>query len=106
MERHTRDSLWEDPDETPRHSLVWLFDDSSSGGSTPLNKNSNKEPDTDDRMFLKVEDEETSDPSYEPTDEEEEELSLGEETKVLIEHGGGDWITDGDGDQVWVSEEK
>ena len=50
--RRARDSLWADPDETPRHSLVRLFDGSRSGGSTPLVPSSDEEPNTDDRAFI------------------------------------------------------
>ena len=106
--RRARDSLWADPDETPRHSLVRLFDGSRSGGSTPLVPSSDEEPNTDDRAFIADDVGGDSDPLYEPTDEEDEELRAGsnpeEETKA--DHpAGGEWFTDGDGDQVWVPEE-
>ena len=45
--RRVGDSYWEDPAETPRKSLVRLFD--GSGGSTPQTRSSEEEPDTDDR---------------------------------------------------------
>ena len=72
-----KDSLWTDPDETPRHILVCLFDGSRSGGSTPMYDSSEEEPNTDDRHFMKGDDESESDPPYRPTDEEEE---MGEES--------------------------
>ena len=53
--RRVGDSFWEDPAETPRKSLVRLFD--GSGGSTPQTRSSEEEPDTDDRDFIKDDDE-------------------------------------------------
>ena len=81
MGRLARDLLWVEPDEIPRHILVRLFEGSHIGGSTPLvpSSDSDEEPNTNDRKFLKGETEETSDPSYEPTDEKDEELT-GEES--------------------------
>ena len=50
--RRAGDSLWEDPDETPRKSLVRLFD-GSSGGSTPQTRSSEEEPNTFKVLWLK-----------------------------------------------------
>ena len=89
--RRARDFLWADPDETPRHSLVRLFDGSRSGGSTPLEHSSDEEPNTEDRNFIKGDDESESDPPYNPTDEEKElgaDSNPEEETKAEHPAGG------------------
>ena len=100
--------MWEDPDETPRKSLVRLFD-GSSGGSTPQTRSSEEEPNTEDRKFIKGDDESLSDPSYHPTDEESEWGSgldaPGTESKVSHPVPGGVWVDDHDGEAVWVPED-
>ena len=105
--RRVGDSYWEDPDETPRKSLVRLFD--GSGGSTPQTRSSEEEPNTDDRDFIKGDDEPLSDPSYHPSDDEEEwgsSLDGGDqETKREKPMPGGAWIDDADGKAVWVPED-
>ena len=67
--RRVGDSFWEDPDETPRKSLVRLFD--GSGGSTPQTRSSNEQPNTDDEEFIKDDGEPESDPPHMPTDDSE-----------------------------------
>ena len=92
--RRAGDSLWEDPDETPRKSLVRLFD--GGGGSTPHTHSSDEEPNTEDKDFIKGADEPDTDPTYTPTDEESEWYSglerPEEESKKTNPVSGGAWM--------------
>ena len=105
--RRVGDSYWEDPDETPRKSLAGLFE--GSGGSTPQTRSSDEEPNTEDKKFIKGDDEPESDPSYHPSEDEEEwdsGLDSREpESKLDNPVPGGAWVDDADGDAVWVPED-
>ena len=68
--RRVGDSFWENPDETPRKSLEGLFD--GSEGSTPQTRSSEEEPNTEDKKFIRGDDEPESDPSYHPSEDESE----------------------------------
>ena len=106
MGRRVGDSFWEDPDETPRKSLVLLFD--GSGGSTPQTRSSDEDPNTDDEKFIKDDGESESDPPYMPTDESEWWSGTEDpdkETKKDKPTIGDAWIDDTDGEAVWVPEE-